>query len=92
MHMGLDCDAKSASPLGANHLYEISSMRSVLNIKVILGALTIASILLCATLAYILWIQPVARRPDPSAVASGQVLGPASAALTVIPAPTSTLR
>ena len=67
-------------------------MKNVLNIKVILGALTIASVLLCTTLAYILWIQPAAHLPDPSAVASRQALGPASAALTVIPAPTSTLR
>ena len=58
-------------------------MKNVLNIKVILGALTIASVLLCVTLAYILWVQPAASLPD---------LGPASAALTVIPAPTSTPR
>jgi hypothetical protein len=76
-------------------------MKNVLNIKVILGALTIASVMLCVTLAYLLWIQPAASLPDPSAVASpvpaalaqaGQALGPAYAALTVIPAPTSTLR
>ena len=76
-------------------------MKNILNIKVILGALTTASVLLCATLAYILWIGPAAHIPDPSAVASpvpaalaqaGQALLPASAALTLIPAPTSTPR
>lgn len=58
-------------------------MKSVLNIKVILGAFAIASVLLCVTLAYLLWMQPAARFPD---------LEPAPAALTVIPAPTSTPR
>ena len=58
-------------------------MKSVLNIKVILGALAIASVLLCATLAYFIWIQPAASLP---------YLGPASAALTIIPPPTSTPR
>ncbi len=67
-------------------------MKSILNIKVILGALVLASILLCATLVNILWVQPAAHLPDPSAVASGQALRPASAALTLIPAPTSTPR
>ncbi|MBU4225296.1 MAG: hypothetical protein KKC71_05695, partial [Chloroflexi bacterium] len=76
-------------------------MKNILNIKVILGALTTASVLLCATLAYILWIGPAAHIPDPSAVASpvpaalaqaNQALGPVSAALTLIPAPTSTPR
>ncbi|MDI6768776.1 MAG: hypothetical protein QMD04_03785 [Anaerolineales bacterium] len=81
-------------------------MKNILNIKVILGALTTASVLLCATLAYILWIGPAAHLPDPSAVASpvpaegltvalaqaNQALGPVSAALTLIPAPTSTPR
>jgi hypothetical protein len=58
-------------------------MKSVLNIKVILGALAIASVLLCVTLAYLFWIQPAGHSPD---------LEPSSAALTVIPAPTSTPR
>ena len=58
-------------------------MKSVLNIKVILGALAIASVLLCVTLAYLLWIQPTAHSPHQK---------PASVALTVIPAPTSTPR
>jgi hypothetical protein len=58
-------------------------MKNVLNIKVILGALTIASVLLCTTLAYLLWMQPAAHLPNPGLV---------SAALTVIPAPTSTPR
>ena len=67
-------------------------MKSVLNIKVILGAFAIASVLLCVTLAYLLWMQPAASLPNPSAVASGQAPGLVSAALTVIPAPTSTPR
>ncbi len=81
-------------------------MKNILNIRVILGALTTASVLLCATLTYILWIGPAAHLPDPLTVASpvpaegltaalaqaGQALGPVSAALTLIPAPTSTPR
>ncbi|MDP3185902.1 MAG: hypothetical protein Q8M58_11555 [Anaerolineales bacterium] len=67
-------------------------MKNILNIKVILGALILASLLLCATLVYILWAGQAAHLADPSAVASGQALLPASAALTLIPAPTSTPR
>ncbi|MDO9129034.1 MAG: hypothetical protein Q7U34_04130 [Anaerolineales bacterium] len=76
-------------------------MKNILNIKVILGALILASVLLCATLVYILWAGQAAHLADPSAVASpvpaalaqaGQALLPASAALTLIPAPTSTPR
>lgn len=78
-------------------------MKNILNIKVILGALMTASVLLCATLAYILWIGPAAHLAGLSTVASpvsalsrpgqdGAALGPVSAALTLIPAPTSTPR
>ena len=76
-------------------------MKNILNIKVILGALILASVLLCATLVYILWAGQAAHLADPSAVASpapaalaqaNQALGPVSAALTLIPAPTSTPR
>ncbi|MFH1909139.1 MAG: hypothetical protein ABIL11_17450 [Chloroflexota bacterium] len=76
-------------------------MKNILNIKVILGALILASILLSATLVYILWAGQAAHLADPSAVVSpvpaalaqaGQALLPASVALTLIPAPTSTPR
>jgi hypothetical protein len=58
-------------------------MKRILNIRVILGAFTVASLLLCATLVYLLWMRPAAPSPGP---------GPAPAALTVIPAPSSTPR
>jgi len=56
-------------------------MKNMLNGKVLIAALVIASVLLCASLAYILVRRPAAAAPD---------LTPASAGLTVIPAPTST--
>jgi hypothetical protein len=57
-------------------------MKNVLTGKVLVAALVIACILLCASLAYILVRRPAAVVPD---------LTPAAAALTVIPGPTSTL-
>ncbi len=66
-------------------------MRNILNGKVLIAALVIASLLLCASLAYILLRRPAAPIPAPS-TGSGQSLTPASAALTVIPAPSSTPR
>jgi len=59
------------------------TMKNILNGKVLIAALVIAIVLSCASLAYILVIRPAAVAPD---------LTPASAILTVIPAPTSTLR
>jgi hypothetical protein len=56
-------------------------MKNVLTGKVLIAALVIASVLLCASLVYILVRRPAAAAPD---------LVPASAALTVIPAATST--
>ena len=58
-------------------------MKSLLNIKVMLGAFATAAVLLSMTWGYLLWMQPAAHPPN---------LEPASAALTVIPAPTSTPR
>jgi len=58
-------------------------MKNILNRKVLISALVIASVLLCASFVYILVRRPAAAVPN---------LTPASAALTVIPAPTSTLR
>lgn len=58
-------------------------MKNILNGKVLIAALVIASVLLCTSLVYILVRRPAAPAPD---------LTPASAALTVIPAPTSTPR
>lgn len=58
-------------------------IKQILNAKVLIATLAIASILLCASLAYILLIRPAVPGADP---------GPASAALTVIPAPTGTPR
>ena len=63
-------------------------MKNILNGKVLIAALTMAGLLLCASLVYIWFAQPGAVRQDPSAATSGQGL----AALTVIPAPTSTPR
>jgi hypothetical protein len=56
-------------------------MKNILNGKVLIAALVIASVLLCASLVYILVRRPAAAAPE---------LTPAFAALTVIPAPTST--
>ncbi|MCX6037752.1 MAG: hypothetical protein NTW99_07645 [Chloroflexi bacterium] len=58
-------------------------MKNILNRKVLIAALVIASVLLCTSLVYILVRRPAAPAPD---------LTPASAVLTVIPAPTSTPR
>ncbi|MFZ5821386.1 MAG: hypothetical protein ACOYYJ_15935 [Chloroflexota bacterium] len=55
--------------------------QSLFNIRVIVGAVTIAGILLIITLASIGWVHP----------ASNRDLGFVPADLTVIPAPTSTL-
>jgi hypothetical protein len=65
-------------------------MKSILNFKVFLGAFFFAILLLGATLAYFVWIQPNGSTPAPSSTASGQVSGSAFAVLTIIPAPTST--
>lgn len=56
-------------------------MKNILNGKVMIAALVIASVLLCASFVYILVRRPAAAVPD---------LTPASAALTIIPASTST--
>jgi hypothetical protein len=56
-------------------------MKNILNGKVLIAAVAIASVLLCASFVYILVGRPAAAPPD---------LTPAFAALTVIPAPTST--
>ncbi len=58
-------------------------MKNILNGKVLIAALVIASVLLCTSLVYILVRRPAAPAPD---------LTPASAVMTVIPAPTSTPR
>ncbi len=58
-------------------------MKNVLNGRVLIAVLVVAGILLCASLAYILVRRPAAQAPDPN---------PASAILTIIPAPTSTPR
>jgi hypothetical protein len=58
-------------------------MKNILNGKVLIAAAAIASVLLCSSFVYILVGRPAAAPPD---------LTPASAALTVIPAPTSTPR
>jgi hypothetical protein len=58
-------------------------MKNILNGKVLVATLLISGTLLCASLAYILVRRPAAAAPD---------LTPASAILTVIPAPTSTSR
>lgn len=56
-------------------------MKYILNAKVMVAALVIAGILLCASLAYILIKRPAVTPPD---------LTPATSDLTIIPAPTST--
>lgn len=58
-------------------------IKQILNGKVLIAGLVIASIMICASLVYILVARPAA---------SGADLDPASAALTVIPAPTGTAR
>jgi hypothetical protein len=58
-------------------------IKQVLNGKVLIAALVIASLLLCASLVYILVARPAAPVVIP---------GPASAALTIIPASTGTPR
>jgi hypothetical protein len=58
-------------------------MKNILNGKVLVAALIIASVLLCGSLIYILVARPAAPGAD---------IDPASAALTVIPAPTGTPR
>ena len=63
-------------------------IKKILNGKVLIAMLVIASLLLCASLAYIWLMRPAALHPDLSAVTPGQPL----AALTIIPAPTSTPR
>jgi len=55
----------------------------IFNLRTLIGTLTIAALLLCGTLVLILWFRPAASSPE---------LAPASAALTLIPAPTSTPR
>ncbi len=56
-------------------------MKRILNRKVLIAALVIASVLLCASLVYILVMRPAAATPD---------LTPAAAVFTIIPGPTST--
>ncbi len=56
-------------------------MKNILNAKVLIAALVLASVLLCASFVYILVRRPAAAPQDPN---------PAIAALTIIPAPTST--
>jgi hypothetical protein len=60
-----------------------NEMRNVLNGKVLVSTLVLASVLLCASFAYILVRRPAAAPAE---------LTPASGDLTVIPAPTSTLQ
>lgn len=59
-------------------------MKNILNGKVLIAMVVIASVLLCGSLAYILVIRPAA--------ASDPALAAATPALTIIPAPTSTAR
>jgi hypothetical protein len=56
-------------------------MKNILNGKVLIAVLVIAGVLLFSSIAYILVRRPAATHPD---------LTPASAILTIIPAPTST--
>lgn len=56
-------------------------MKNILNGKVMVAMLVIASVLLCGSLIYILVARPAASTSDPE---------PATSALTIIPAPTST--
>jgi hypothetical protein len=59
-------------------------MKNILNGKVLIAMMAIASVLLCGSLAYILVMRPAAT--------SSQNLAAATSALTIIPAPTSTPR
>jgi hypothetical protein len=59
-------------------------MKNILNGKVLIAMLVVASLLLCGTLAYILVLRPAA--------ASSQNLTAATSILTIIPAPSSTPR
>ncbi|MGA2505173.1 MAG: hypothetical protein ABSG01_13875 [Anaerolineales bacterium] len=56
-------------------------IKNILNGRVLIAILVVAGVLLCASLAYILIRRPAAPPED---------LAPASAILTIIPAPTST--
>jgi len=76
-------------------------MKSVLNLRVFLGAVLVALLLWGGTLAYLLWLQPMLDRffliPDASAgntgpSQTGPGTGSAPAVLTIIPPPTSTPR
>jgi hypothetical protein len=58
-------------------------MKNILNWKVLLAVLVVASLLLCTSLGYILVRRPATATPD---------LTPVSAAITIISAPTSTPR
>ena len=60
------------------------TMKKILNGKVLIATLVFAGILLCASFAYIIVMRPAAAPAD--------LATPASAALTVISAPTSTPR
>jgi len=66
-------------------------MKNILNGKVLIGMLATASALMLISLVLILAKRP-ASPAGPSAVASGQAPLPASAAMTIIAAPTSTPR
>ncbi len=57
-------------------------MKNILNGKVLIAMMAIASVLLCGSLAYILVMRPAAD--------SNPALAMATSALTIIPAPTST--
>jgi hypothetical protein len=59
-------------------------MKNILNGKVLIAMVVIASVLLCGSLAYILLMRPAA--------ASNLNLAAATSALTIIPAPSSTPR
>ncbi len=59
------------------------AMKQLINLRTIIAALAFAALLLCGTLVFILLARPFAAQPD---------LAPAPAALTMIPAPTSTPR
>jgi hypothetical protein len=59
-------------------------MKNILSGKVLIAMLVIASVLLCGSLAYILFMRP--------AVTSNPNLVAATSALTIIPAPSSTPR
>jgi hypothetical protein len=59
-------------------------MKNILNGKVLIAMVVIASVLLCGSLAYILVMRP--------AIASSPNLAAATSPLTIIPAPSSTPR